>query len=143
MQEQIDKIHALWDQEDRFEAVRLYKQLLRSDQIRWDWSELNPDLTTIYRRVIEHEAEYGDPGSARDWCLRAYDQGQWSTYSTLRQLTFSSENARQIWLEVVSASEGNDRSTYDDAAKIREAYDRGRQTIQDAYERGRSNVSGR
>ncbi len=103
MRQQINEAHELWESDDRFGAVRRYKTLIRSDDFRWDLVEFQPELVTAYRRVIEHEADYGDPGSARDWAMRAYNQGQWSEYASLRKLTFSSEAARQIWGEVSEA----------------------------------------
>ncbi len=103
MRQQINEAHELWESDDRFEAVRRYKALIRSDEFRWDLVEFQPELVTAYRRVIEHEADYGDPGSARDWAVRAYNQGQWSEYASLRKLTFSSEVAATIWDEVSAA----------------------------------------
>jgi len=97
---QIEDAHALWESDDRFEAVRKYKSLLRSSNVS------STDEVAIYRRVIEHEAEYGDPGSARDWALRAYEEGRWN--AALRKLTFSSEAAKTIWEEIVRASQNDE-----------------------------------
>ena len=62
--------------------------------------------SAIYRRVIEHEAEYGDPGSARDWALRAHEEGRWN--AALRKLTSSSDAAKTIWEDVVRASQNDE-----------------------------------
>ncbi|WDI43723.1 hypothetical protein [Bremerella sp. P1] len=97
---QIEDAHALWESDDRFEAVRKYKSLLRSSNVS------STDEAAIYRRVIEHEAEYGDAGSARDWALRAYEEGRWN--AALRKLTFSSEAATTIWEDVVRASQNEE-----------------------------------
>jgi hypothetical protein len=105
MRQKIDEAHALWESDDRFEAVRRYKSLIRSDEVHWHLLEFRPELVTVYRRVIEHEAEYGDPGSARDWAMRAYDKGQWSEYTSLRKLTFTSDAAAEIWEEVIKANQ--------------------------------------
>ena len=97
---QVEDAHALWESDDRFEAVRKYKSLLRSSNVS------STDQSAIYRRVIEHEAEYGDPGSARDWALRAYEEGRWN--AALRKLTFSSDAAKTIWEDVVRASQNDE-----------------------------------
>lgn len=101
--EDIDAAHELWDAEERFEAVKEYKTILRTDGIPWHVSEFRAEQPTLYRRVIEHEADYGDPGSARDWALRAYDYGQRN--EALRSMTFSSEAATAIWQDVVDANQ--------------------------------------
>ena len=104
MRQQINSAHALWESDDRFEAVRSYKALLRDDDFRWDLSDFKPEMATTYRRVIEHEANYGDPGSARDWAMRAHEQGKWSDDAFLRRLTFDSEAAKQVWADIAQAS---------------------------------------
>ena len=106
--DQIDEANALWEADDRFGAIREYKSLLRSDEMRWDMPDFRADQAMLYRRVIEYEAEYGDPGSARDWALRAYEQGQWDEYAALRKLTFSSDAAKTIWEDVVRASQNDE-----------------------------------
>ena len=97
---QIDEAHSLWESDDRFGAVRIYKTLLRSINVS------SADEVMMYRRIVEHEAEYGDPGSARDWALRAYEEGRWN--AALRKLTFSSDAAKKIWEDVVRASQNDE-----------------------------------
>lgn len=82
----------LWESEKRLEAVAQYKLILKEDTY-----ELKRELPAMYRRVIEYEAEYGDPGSARDWCLHAYESS-WGP----KHLTFESQKATDIWSEVTS-----------------------------------------
>lgn len=87
--EAIEEAHSLWAAERTSEAVAQYKLILKQD----GRSCLDDELGVAYRRVIEFEAEYGDPGEARDWCLRA--RSEWNL-----KISFSSETARRIWNEV-------------------------------------------
>lgn len=104
--EQIAEAHRLWDADNHFEAVSRYKSLLNPGMTPWYRLELMGEQAMVYRRVIDHEAEYGDPGSARDWALRAYEEGRWN--SPLRKMTFSSDSANTIWEDVVQASQNDE-----------------------------------
>ena len=88
--------HELWEGDERFEAVKQYKTFLRTEER----IHFHDDLPVLYRRVIEHEAEYGDPSDCRDWCLRAYEE--WP--GRPMKLTFGSETATKIWSDVTSAA---------------------------------------
>jgi len=100
-QKRIDHAHQLWESDQRFEAVREYKDLLRSHDVAW--GEFGDEIAVLFRRVIDHEAAYGDPGTARDWCLIAYQKSNQEGFLILRQLSFSSEEAQAIWEEVTRA----------------------------------------
>lgn len=94
--------HRLWEEDQRFDAVKSYKGILRKEER----IHLRGDLPILYRRIIEHEAEYGDPSVARDWCLRAYEE--WP--GKPMRLTFSSSKATEIWNEVTAATEERNSS---------------------------------
>lgn len=83
--------HSLWSAERQSDAVRQYKAVLLESGRRY----LGDELSVIYRRVIEYEADYGDPAEARDWCVRATNE--WNL-----RLSFSSTAAENIWMEVTS-----------------------------------------
>lgn len=100
--------HELWERGDRPEAVAKYKSVLREvsnatadrdhpvfriRKLQEAGGGLHLELSTLFRRVIDHEAEYGDPAEARDWCVRAWND--WNL-----NLSLSSETAIRIWREV-------------------------------------------
>lgn len=86
--------HSLWEDDRQVEAVRQYKAVLLED----GRSYLGDELSIVFRRVIEYEADYGDPAEARDWCIRA-------TNELNLKLSFTSEAAEKIWMEVTSDTE--------------------------------------
>lgn len=58
-----------WNAQDHFAAIATYKTFLqRKEGHHYEWRD---DYPRIYRRVIEHEAKYGDPGEAVDWIVKA------------------------------------------------------------------------
>jgi hypothetical protein len=97
----LDVANSLWENDKRFEGIKKYKAILRSEER----IHLHRDLPMIYRRVIEHEAEYGDPAEARDWSWKAYEE--WP--GMRMQLTFESTKATDIWKQVVEASDRRER----------------------------------
>lgn len=58
-----------WNAQDHFAAIATYKTFLqRKEEYHYEWRK---DYPRIYRRVIEHEAKYGNPGEAVDWIVKA------------------------------------------------------------------------
>ena len=87
-----DVLWALGDPKDRIEATKQYKLFLRgtmcatvhsvcleshhdktSEPAFSQLQGFEKDLPRVYRRVIEYEADYGDPGEAVDWIRSALD----------------------------------------------------------------------
>src|SRR5436309_268233 len=97
LRENTRNAHALWESDKRAEAIKQYKQILRSP----NRIHLHDDLPMLYRRIIEYEADYGDPSDARDWSLRAYEE--WPGMPM--RLTFDSRKATEIWNDVTAAGE--------------------------------------
>ena len=85
----------LWDGDQRFEAIQQYKILLRKEKPGLHppgtkWLDQTTDRGRLYRRIIEHEAEYGDPAEARDWIREAQAEG-------IYDLIFESQRVREMW----------------------------------------------
>jgi len=86
---------ALWDGDQRVEAVRAYKQILRKSRAAQPLEkEVRRELPRLYRRVISHEAQYGDPAEARDWIHDAWQ-------ANVRSLSFESEAVKELWKETI------------------------------------------
>lgn len=85
----------LWQDGERFDAIKKYKQLLSGD-LATDGSNFalaKPVRARLYRRIIEHEAEYGDKSDALDYAQQAWTEGH-------EGLAFNSEVAEEIWRKV-------------------------------------------
>jgi len=104
------KADILWssgDPKDRMEAINHYKLFLKSttkgkiysaymeshlsERNRLGFrqlSECEKELPKVYRRVIEYEADYGDPGEAVDWIRLGLDEDV--------KLFLNSEKANQL-----------------------------------------------
>lgn len=83
-----------WSDDDHFAAIEVYKQFLAEEPLySYDqqWFDTYP---RVYRRVIEHEAKYGDPGEAVDWIVKA----QRNDY--VGRLTFHAPEAKALLKEV-------------------------------------------
>jgi len=89
------KADTLWssgDPKDRIEAVKHYKSFLNRTTGDNRFSAImkgyDRELPKVFRRVIEYEADYGDPGEAVDWIRLAADEHV--------KLSLSSEKAKKI-----------------------------------------------
>jgi len=86
---------AMWDAGQRIESVRAYKQILRQSRDQQSLEkEVRRELPRLYRRVISHEAQYGDPAEARDWIHDAWQ-------ANIRSLSFESEAAAELWRKTI------------------------------------------
>lgn len=84
----------MWNEQDHFAAIEVYKRFLAEEPLySYDqqWFDAYP---RVYRRVIEHEAKYGDPGEAVDWIVKA----QRNDY--VGRLTFHAPEAKALLDEV-------------------------------------------
>ena len=84
----------LWHSDNKAEAIQAYKRFLNSET----YYQFHGELPRVFRRVIEYEADYGDPGEARDWIYKAWEE--WP--GRRMKLSFESKKATQLWDEVVS-----------------------------------------
>ena len=94
-QNKLDQAHADWDSgvsTRQISAITKYKELLQKDNpiepgTRW----LQNDRDTLYRRIIEHQVLYEkDNRSAREWIIRAWDEG-------IRDLRFPDGETKEVW----------------------------------------------
>ena len=104
------KADILWDSgdtENRNEAIRKYKLILRSrDKIETHRWALRSDRDRLYRRIIEHHLKYdGDKSDARDWVKDAYDEGM-----RLRDMNFGDQELEQFWNEVTGELKRKDNT---------------------------------
>ncbi len=94
-QRQLDRAHADWDSgvtTRQIAAIVKYKELLQKDNpiepgMRW----LQNDRDTLYRRIVEHQVLYEkDERGAREWIIRAWDEG-------IRDLRFADGEVLNFW----------------------------------------------
>ena len=94
-QRSLEQAHADWDSgisTRQISAIDKYKELLQKDNpiepgMRW----LQNDRDTLYRRVVEHQVLYEkDERSAREWIIKAWDEG-------IRDLRFGEGEAKDFW----------------------------------------------
>ncbi len=91
----VSSADALWDGGQRVEAVRSYKKILREAHRQEPLEkEVRRELPRLYRRVISHEAQYGDPAEARDWIRDAW-------HANVRSLSFESDVAAELWRKTI------------------------------------------
>ena len=83
-----------WETGDRFDVVNTYKSLLKEEEpgiYGYEWLN-ETERARLYRRIIEHEVEYGDISIARDWIREAKSEG-------IEELKFESQKTTEIWNE--------------------------------------------
>ena len=106
-QRQLDNAHADWDSgvtTRQIAAIVKYKELLQKDNpiepgMRW----LQSDRDTLYRRIVEHQVLYEkDKRGAREWIIRAWDEG-------IRDLRFGDGEVNDYWVEATDGLR-NERS---------------------------------
>lgn len=84
-----------WNAQDHFAAIKTYKTFLQQkEEFHYEWRD---DYPRLYRRVIEHEAKYGDPGEAVDWIVKAQND----RYVGGRLILYAPE--AQVLLEKIQA----------------------------------------
>lgn len=100
-QKQLDGAHADWDSgatTRQISAIVKYKELLQKDSpiepgTRW----LQSDRDTLYRRIVEHQVLYEkDKRGAREWIIRAWDEG-------IRDLRFGDGEVNDYWEEATDS----------------------------------------
>ena len=98
----------LWDTDRNVDAVREYKSLLsQRDPLDKQYALIQgAERPRLYRRIISHEARFGNRAEARDWITKAYLEGV-----NFEKADFENEDVHQLWLEVVA--------DYEDPAKAR------------------------
>lgn len=108
-----------WNRDKNVEAVREYKTLLmQRDPLDNQYALIQgPDRPRLYRRIITHEARFGNRGEARDWISKAYGEG-----INFERADFENDEVHQLWLEVVAdykdpADARKDRSLLDEMNK--------------------------
>ncbi len=87
----------LWNQDQNVEAVREYKALLgKRDRVSSQYAMIQgTDRVRLYRRIISHEARFGNRAEARDWITKAYGEG-----INFESADFESAQVHQLWVEV-------------------------------------------
>ena len=99
-QRQLERAHADWDSgvtTRQLTAITKYKELLQKDNplepgMRW----LQNDRDALYRRIVEHQVLYEkDDRSAREWIIKAWDEG-------IRDLRADGE-VNEFWIEATDS----------------------------------------
>lgn len=108
----------LWNRDQNVEAVREYKTLLSDrDPLNKQYAViLGNDRVRLYRRIISHEARFGNRAEARDWITKAYGEG-----INFEKADFENAAVYQLWSDVVAdyqspAAALKDRSLLDEAS---------------------------
>ena len=108
----------LWNRDQNVEAVRDYKTLLSErDPLNKQYAVIvGNDRVRLYRRIISHEARFGNRAEARDWITKAYGEG-----INFEKADFENAAVHQLWSEVVADYQSPDaalknRSLLDEAS---------------------------
>lgn len=99
-QQKLEQAHADWDSgvsTQQISAIQQYKKLLQMDNpiepgMRW----LQNDRDTLYRRIIEHQVLYEDKFGAREWIIKAWDEG-------IRDPRFAAGQVNDFWIEATDS----------------------------------------
>lgn len=89
----------MWNRDKNVEAVREYKALLmKRDPLDHQFALIpGPERPRLFRRIISHEARYGNRAEARDWITAAYGEG-----INFEQADFEDQEVHQLWLTVIA-----------------------------------------
>ena len=89
----------LWNRDQNVEAVREYKALLiKRDPLDHQFALIpGPERPRLFRRIISHEARYGNRAEARDWITAAYGEG-----INFEKADFEDEQVYLLWQEVIA-----------------------------------------
>lgn len=92
------KADELWNRDENVEAIREYKSLLsQRDPLEPQYALLpREDRPRLYRRIISHEARFGNRAEARDWITLAYNEG-----INFEKPDFENAEVFELWEEVV------------------------------------------
>jgi len=109
----------LWNQDQNVKAVREYKTLLgKRERFESQYALIQGnDRVRLYRRIISHEARFGNRAEARDWITKAYGEG-----INFEAADFESPQVHELWVEVTKDYQDpvdarKDRSLLDEATR--------------------------
>jgi len=116
---QLQAADQLWNQDQNVAAVREYKKLLGArDRLDRQYALIQGnDRVRLYRRIISHEARFGNRAEARDWITKAYGEG-----INFEAADFESTPVYELWVEVTKDYQApvdarKDRSLLDEATQ--------------------------
>jgi hypothetical protein len=98
VQEALASCDKSWEEDKKTESVKACKALTK---LKGFGDLETADRTRVYRRIIEYEVNYGDPGEGRDWMIKA-----WNDTWVRRNLTMDSPKGKALQEDVRTNREG-------------------------------------